>query len=286
MTVLEFNENLDAYTYKHAEEATYDYHTNTFDFPLVHTHKDYWEFTILTDGKILHTINGKKEIYDENTMFVSSPSDVHCFKKHNCEKVRYMNISVRSSRMDEMSKFLSIDLKTILDKKKTYYLPEDLIYHIEEIFYKINLLSIKEIRTRNLLLESAFLQVIQRISLSNINVLGENLNGDFVWMHKLSSLLQRRDFPSYTVKDLCEELGYSRMQLNRIFKSHLNKTPHEYLSDYKLRYARSLLRSTDMKILEVAMTAGYSTLSQFQASFKKKFGITPSQFRKESKPID
>ena len=95
--------------------------------------------------------------------------------------------------------------------------------------------------------------------------------------------MQTPDFPSYTVQDLCKKMGYSRMQLNRLFKKYLDKTPHEYLADYRLRYARNLLRTTDMKILDVAMASGYSTLSQFQLSFKKRFGLPPGQYRKKSK---
>lgn len=60
-------------------------------------------------------------------------------------------------------------------------------------------------------------------------------------------------------------------------------TPHEYLTNYKLHYARNLLRSTDMKIIDIAMNSGYSTISQFQVNFKAKYGVSPSEFRKNGK---
>ena len=83
----------------------------------------------------------------------------------------------------------------------------------------------------------------------------------------------------YTVKDLCEKLNYSRMQLNRLFNMYLNMSPHEYLIDYKLSYAQNLLRNSDLKLVDIAMATGYATLAQFNTNFKKKFGLTPKEYR-------
>ena len=284
MKSLTFIVDIDQYSVDNTEKIHFKYHINTFDFPLLHTHEDYWEFTILTEGKIHNLLNGKKETYQHNTLFFSTTKDSHYLKKASSQKVRYINIAVKESYLQQMVNLLSPTfMQKLIDGPRNYPIPTDVIYRIEELLYQANLLKSKQLETKNELLCSAFLLIIQHVFSLKINVLDDKLANQHAWMQNLSKIMQNPSFPSYTVQDLCDKLGYSRMQLNRLFRRHLNKTPHEYLSDYKLRYARSLLRSTDMKILEVAMAAGYSTLSQFQLSFKKRFGMPPGQYRKNSK---
>lgn len=282
MKTLTFTIDIDQYSIEHLDEIHLKYHINTFDFPMLHSHKDYWEFTILTEGSICNFLNGKKETYQENTLFFSTTADTHCLKKSSTEKIRYINIAVKDDYLMNLLNILSPTFaQNLINGPHAFSIPSDTIYKIEELLYKVNLLKTQQLTTRNDLLNAALLLIIQHLFSSKICILDENLsNNNFVWKQNLLDIMQNPNFPSYTVKDLCEKLGYSRMQLNRLFKIHFNKTPHEYLTDYKLRYAKSLLRSTDMKILDIAMTMGYSTLSQFQVNFKKNFGITPGQYRK------
>ena len=284
METLTFIIDIDKYSIEHLDEIHFKYHINTFDFPMIHSHQDYWEFTILTEGTLHNIRNGKKETYRENTLFFSTTQDTHCLKKGAEGKIRYINIAVKESYLTKLLNVLSPTFKqALLDGERAYHFPVDSIYKIEELLYKVNLLTSKQLRLKNDLLNAATLLILQHLFSSKINLFDDTFNGDFVWMQKLSDIMQNPEFPTYTVTDLCTKLGYSRMQLNRLFKQHLGKKPHEYLTDYKLRHAKSLLKNTDMKILDIAMTSGYSTLSQFQLNFKRKFGITPGQYRKQSK---
>ena len=284
MKNLTFIGDIDQYSVDHIDEIHFKYHINTFDFPMLHSHKDYWEFTILTDGKIHNILNEKKETYPQNTLFFACTTDAHCLKKATSEKIRYINIAVKESYLSQLLNLLSPTfMQKLMEGERAFPIPTETIYKIEELLYKANLLKSAQLRTKNDLLNSAFLLIIQHIFSSKINVLDDKLSDKHIWTQKLSKIMQTPDFPSYTVQDLCKKMGYSRMQLNRLFKKYLDKTPHEYLADYRLRYARNLLRTTDMKILDVAMALGYSTLSQFQLSFKKRFGLPPGQYRKKSK---
>ncbi len=280
-----FIEDIDQYSIDHIDEIDLKYHINTFDFPLLHTHADFWEFTILTEGAIQNIRNGKKEVYRENTLFFSTTHDAHCLKKtSSTNKLRYINIGVKETYLMKLLDVISPNFsQKLLNGPHSLPIPADTVYKIEELLYKTNLLKTKQLKTRNDLLSSALLLIVQHIFNSSISILDEHVSENFTWTQTLLNIMQNQNFPSYTVNDLCEKLGYSRMQLNRIFKTHFNKTPHEYLTDYKLRYAKSLLRSTDMKILDIAMSTGHSTVSQFQLNFKKHFGMTPGQYRKNSK---
>ena len=53
-----------------------------------------------------------------------------------------------------------------------------------------------------------------------------------------------------------------------------------YLNDYRLEIAAKKLLTTSDNILNIAVSTGFENLSYFNRSFKKKYGITPGQYRK------
>lgn len=55
----------------------------------------------------------------------------------------------------------------------------------------------------------------------------------------------------------------------------------EYLMEYRLGKAAQELRVTNDTILEIAQRTGFDNISNFNRLFKKRLGVTPSQFRKE-----
>ena len=54
----------------------------------------------------------------------------------------------------------------------------------------------------------------------------------------------------------------------------------EYLSDYRIDRAKELLASSDMLTYEVAEAVGYPDARYFASLFKKRTGMTPSDYRK------
>lgn len=66
----------------------------------------------------------------------------------------------------------------------------------------------------------------------------------------------------------------------KVFKEYTGKTPYEYLMQLKIHKAKELLSSHNLTITEVCFTCGFNNLSNFTTFFKKKTGVTPSEYRK------
>ena len=81
----------------------------------------------------------------------------------------------------------------------------------------------------------------------------------------------------YSVEELAKEVGYSRSQLFRKLKALTNKSPLDMIRLHRLHYAKGLLEKQAMSVSEVAYMVGYSNLSYFSQSFKKEFGVLPSE---------
>ena len=81
-----------------------------------------------------------------------------------------------------------------------------------------------------------------------------------------------------SVQDLCCEFNISRRQLERIFADKAGTSPLRFIKDHRLQKAQKLLQLTDMSVLEVAIACGFPSDACFRTSFKRKFGVTPTQF--------
>lgn len=76
--------------------------------------------------------------------------------------------------------------------------------------------------------------------------------------------------------------GKSRAYLFRKFQNQLGTSIGTYITACRLREARSLLRYTDKPLGEISSYLCFSSQSHFQNVFKKHFGITPLEYRKQA----
>jgi AraC-like DNA-binding protein/surfactin synthase thioesterase subunit len=81
----------------------------------------------------------------------------------------------------------------------------------------------------------------------------------------------------FGVEKLCKEMGISDRQLQRKLKAISSKSPIQLISSVRLHRAKELLLENNRNIAEVAYQTGFSNPSYFSKSFKKEFGITPSE---------
>lgn len=88
------------------------------------------------------------------------------------------------------------------------------------------------------------------------------------------------EIAALSVEDLAERFSCSRRQLNRIFQKHLGISVSALTMEMRLLNAGSLLRDPELKIIHIAEQCGFNHLGLFNACFKRRFGMSPSQYRK------
>ena len=90
--------------------------------------------------------------------------------------------------------------------------------------------------------------------------------------------------PEFDVAALCEEVGISRVHLNRKLKETGNVPPSLLIKSFRMKQAAYLLVNNKVNVSEVAYRVGYSSHSYFSSSFREYFGMSPKEF--VSKYID
>ena len=86
-----------------------------------------------------------------------------------------------------------------------------------------------------------------------------------------------------SVEDVAANAGFSIDYFNRIFLTHTGFTVTAYMNYVRLKNATKLLRTTDKSVLEIALEIGYDSHEGFTKAFKKKYGVTPSEYRSKTK---
>lgn len=100
-------------------------------------------------------------------------------------------------------------------------------------------------------------------------------------IEKLNQLIEVKYIGSESITDsLCHDLGISRSNLYRILKEHFNTSPSLYIRKIKIEKAKELLKTTDMKIGEVAYHIGLDGPQNFTKYFTQQHGVNPTEYRK------
>lgn len=97
--------------------------------------------------------------------------------------------------------------------------------------------------------------------------------------HAISIIVENYHQP-ITINEIAERIGCERRKLAYLFEKQIGMTPIQYLTEYRLKQAKNLLRSTELMISEIAELVGYSDIYYFCRVFKKHYAITPTEYRR------
>ena len=82
-----------------------------------------------------------------------------------------------------------------------------------------------------------------------------------------------------TTAELAEMCYLSEGHFCRFFKSATGKTPLEYVNEYRIEKAATLLVGTDATVTEIALSVGFSDVNYFSRMFRRIKGIAPGAYR-------
>ncbi len=84
-----------------------------------------------------------------------------------------------------------------------------------------------------------------------------------------------------TEKQIAKILYISETSLRQLYIQNFSKPPKRYIRHVKLCKAKTLIRTSQKTISEIAYDIGYINTSKFTEAFKNRYDITPSEYRKQ-----
>lgn len=85
---------------------------------------------------------------------------------------------------------------------------------------------------------------------------------------------------------MADHIGRSRSYLSARFKKELGFDLGDFIMQCRMEEAKSLLRYSDKTLSEISSYLCFSSQSYFQNVFKRKYGITPKQYREKARHLE
>ncbi len=96
------------------------------------------------------------------------------------------------------------------------------------------------------------------------------------WRSDLRVFMENNFLSDMSVEQFAHFAGRSLSTFKREFVKIFEQTPHQWILDKRLEYARKLLESRKYPLSEVYLKAGFKNPTHFATCFKKRYGLTPS----------
>jgi AraC-like DNA-binding protein len=83
-----------------------------------------------------------------------------------------------------------------------------------------------------------------------------------------------------SLEEMALEVELSESRMRALFRSNLDLSPTQYVHQLKMKKAAKELSDTYKRVTKIAAKLGFESNSHFTRSFKKAYGMTPTQYRK------
>ena len=89
--------------------------------------------------------------------------------------------------------------------------------------------------------------------------------------------------PNLMLQSVAKEVHLSQSHLSTIFAQETGMTFTQYLNSLRIGKARELLETTELRSFQIAEAVGYNDAHYFSYMFKKNTGMTPGEYRRDSR---
>lgn len=139
------------------------------------------------------------------------------------------------------------------------------------------------LRTKILLQSEVMRQSVPLPRPEPVSVVSPDFRPDDEFLAKIHAFLsQNFGDENLRVKQLAKAIHLTVDQTNRRMKERTKLTTEQFVLLYRLEASKKLLLTTDKGVSQIASDTGFKELAYFSNSFKKQFGLSPSQFRQKN----
>lgn len=234
----------------------------------LHMHKQP-EIFFNIDSDVSFLVNNRLYHVPCGSAIVSRGNDLHVAIFHNAKRHAYACLWLDCDNSKELLNFINGD-----DFYPLFAFDEGTALNIQRLIYTLDTLCKNESAT---LARTAYL--LQLLSL--FEKAPREVSASTELPHVLQAVMDdiHRNFVSINhVSDLLREHYISQATLNRYFRRYIHTSPLEYLQSQKLAYAAKLLLA-GKTVTEACIQSGFGDCSRFIVLFKRKFSMTPMQYK-------
>lgn len=231
-----------------------------------HLH-EFSEIAYVYEGELTVYINDKKYIVPKNHLIMILPNRVHEYSDETPSKI-------------QCAVFSNDLIPAFFDKIGDFDL-ENPVVDFSEQTWLLN--DLARVRWDNLIKITGLLYLVLDRVLSQTQISEIEIKEQIIYKSAIR-IISQSFTEDITLKDLAKKLGYHEKYLSSALHSLTKMNFREFLASYRINHAKRLLKSKegkDLRIIDVALKSGFSSINTFNRVFKENTGKTPLQYKKE-----
>ena len=279
---------------KHTE-VTFPYNTYLCSIPLdfssvpVHWHEE-MELIVVKKGRGIVTLDRESRVLEAGQAVIVLPGQLHSIRQCQQERMEYENIIFRLEMLLPKEGDICGPgfLEPYRDGKLLYpaWIDGSAPYHQEmaACIRRLDELSERRPEGYPLAVKGWLFQFFFLLFSGSEPTVAEE--GRVKALDRVKQILSRieTDYGKpLSIEEMAEFSGFSASHFMKFFKNHMGVPFVCYLNDYRLTMAARALAETQEDVLTVALDAGFPNVSYFNRLFKRKFQMTPLEYRKRGK---
>lgn len=246
-----------------------------------HWHEDI-ELIVVESGEMQYNINGEIVALHRNEGIIVNAKQLHhgfSLRKSECEYICILFHPIlmcitKSIENDYVSGILASGIPYFRLSPDTEW-QKDIMEDIRDIWKKRNVAVAPLYAQGKLcLLWSKLLSETEKISSAH------PADDKLATLKNMIGCIHKRYDEKITLADIAKAGYVSKRTCGMIFRAYQNQTPIEFLNDYRLRKSIELMNNAELTILDIALSVGFSGASYYAESFRRRFGVSPTQYRK------
>lgn len=229
----------------------------------------------IIDGEGSYTVNNKTYKLGKNQGFLICPDTITYYEADKENPWSYMWIGFNGVKAETYLNYANLNEENLIFE---YTKDDSLKDYISEM------LKLKEMDYSNeLKLEGLLYLFMSKLVESRKDISNKmSYKSTELYLEKSIEFIENNYPNNIKINDIANYIGINRSYLTHIFKKNIDMSPQDFLLNYKIDKACTLLQNTDLSIKVVAKSIGYSDPLTFSKIFKKLKGESPKSFREMS----
>lgn len=254
---------------------------DNFEAPL-HWHDDI-EFILILHGQMSYNINDKIITLRQGDGVFVNTKQLHCGFSKNKSECEFICVLIHPIILCISHAFEKDFIIPVLQNRDIPYikLTADIPWQNEIINSITNIYNAKNTASAPIEVSSLFLKIWSLIFNNTKSTAVQQIqNVDLTVLKNMIGFIQKFYKEKITLDDIAKSGAVGKSKCCKLFEKHIGTTPNAYLIQYRLYQSIWYLKNTDMTITQIAHTVGFSGSSYFAETFKKRYNITPSEYKK------
>lgn len=257
----------------------------------VHKH-DFFEVAYVYSGSCVNRFDGVTQMLNAGDMCFIAPNTKHAIEVFDDSIV--INLIIRKSTF-EKAFFNMLTQNDILSAFFVHILYSDnynnyLVFHTggnDIVMNEIEDMVIEQFEKkkyyRRMLVNilSVMFTHLLRLYETNIELAPSSEQNGSQVVEKLKYI--QDNFIDVTLSSAAEHFHFSTSYFSKLVKDYTGQNFTKILQNIKLEKSCRLLASTNLSIMKICDTVGYANIEHYNRTFKKQYGITPSEYRNSVK---